>query len=109
LREAASEAQFLFVGEEHDSHEIPVILAGLWPELTPLGYRHIASEARQWLGGRLDRYARFGDEHALEQFRRAALPRRPNISVPPSSDEDIQFYASVGRARPTGASDAPLI
>lgn len=103
LREEAAKAQFLFIGEEHDTREIPLILTALWPELTPLGYRHIAIEAGQWLGGRLDRFARFGDEQALAQFKAAAFPRRRGVGVPPSSDEDLSFYASLGRAPRTGA------
>jgi hypothetical protein len=106
LREEASKVQFLFVGEEHDTREIPLILAALWPELVPLGYRHVAIEAGQWLGGRLDRYARFQGRRALARFKAAAFPRRPNVSVPPSSEEDLEFYARLGSA---GQFDAPVI
>jgi hypothetical protein len=106
LREEASKVQFFFVGEEHDTREIPLILAALWPELVPLGYRHVAIEAGQWLGGRLDRYARFQGRRALAQFKAAAFPRRPNVSVPPSSEEDLEFYARLGSA---GQFDAPVI
>jgi len=97
LRSAAAPAQFVFIGEEHDTREIPQISAAVWRELTPLGYRHAAIEAGQWLGGRLDRLARFGDQTALAQFMAAVLPRRHNISVPPSSLEDLAFYAALGR------------
>jgi hypothetical protein len=106
LREEASKAQFFFIGEEHDTREIPLILTSLWPELTRLGYRHAAIEAGQWLGGRLDRFARFKDKKALAQFKTAALPRRPNVSVPPSSEEDIAFYEALGQA---GQFRLPLV
>ncbi|MBO0726657.1 MAG: hypothetical protein J2P52_13725 [Blastocatellia bacterium] len=106
LREEASKAQFLFIGEEHDTSEIPVITGALWREIVPLGYRHAAIEAGQWLGGRLDRFARFDDPKALAQFKSATLPRRPNISVPPSSEEDIAFYESLGQA---GHFHLPLV
>jgi hypothetical protein len=106
LREEASKAQFVFVGEEHDTREIPIITGALWREIVPLGYRHAAIEAGQWLGGRLDRFARFNDQQALAQFKSAALPRRPNVSVPPSSEEDIAFYEALGKA---GQFRLPLI
>jgi hypothetical protein len=97
LRREAAKAQFVFLGEEHDIGEVPLIAAALWRELVPLGYRHVAIEGGPWLGGRIDRYARFGDKRALTQFRKATLPRRPGVGVPPSSEEDIAFYAALGR------------
>jgi hypothetical protein len=97
LREEASKAQFAFIGGEHDTREIPLIVGALWRELVPFGYRHAAIEAGQWLGGRLDRFARFNAQKALAQFKASALPRRPNVSVPPSSEEDIAFYEALGR------------
>ncbi len=106
LREEASKAQFFFIGEEHDTREIPLITGALWREIVPLGYRHVAIEAGQWLGGRLDRFARFNDQKALAQFKAGALPRRPNVSVPPSSEEDIAFYEALGKA---GQFRLPLI
>jgi hypothetical protein len=106
VRREAAKAQFVFLGEEHDISEIPMIAAALWRELVPLGYRHFAIEGGPWLGGRLDRYARFGDERALTQFRAATLPRRPGAGVPPSSEEDIIFYRSLGQA---ARFSAPLI
>jgi hypothetical protein len=110
LREEASKVQFLFIGEEHDTREIPLIAGALWRDLIPLGYRHVAIEAGQWLGGRLDEYARSGDPAPLARFKAAALPRRPNIAVPPSSDEDIALFGLLGRVdRPCGAQDSPLI
>lgn len=106
----ASKVRFLFIGEEHDTREIPAILAALWPSLAANGYGHVAIEAGPWLGGRLDRLARLGDRVALDQFKGAALPRRPNVSVPPSSDEDIAFYEQLGRsARREAAGRTSLI
>src|SRR5690349_9853255 len=65
FRAEAGKAQFFFIGEEHDVREIPLIAGALWRELVPLGYKHVAIEAGQWLGDRLDRFARFGDRQAL--------------------------------------------
>jgi hypothetical protein len=101
FRREAANAAFLFIGEEHDIREVPQIVGALWQELALLGYNHIALEAGQWLGNRLDRYARFNDRQALGQFKAAAWPRRPNVSVPPVSEEDLAFYEVVSRiARP---------
>lgn len=106
----ASKAQFFFVGEEHDTREIPLVLAALWPKLMAAGYRHVAIEAGQWLGGRVDRFARSADRDALDQFRRAVFPRRPNVSVPPSSNEDIELYSAMARTASSGsAQSSPLI
>jgi hypothetical protein len=96
FRHEAAQAQFVFIGEEHDVREIPVILGAMWHELAAEGYRHLAIEAGQWLGGRLDRFARFRDRKALEHFKAATHPRRPNISVPPSSDEDLALVELLG-------------
>jgi hypothetical protein len=54
----------------------------------------------------LDRFARFNDQKALAQFKAAALPRRPNVSVPPSSEQDIAFYEALGRS---GQFRLPLV
>jgi hypothetical protein len=54
FRTEAAKAQFLFIGEEHDVREVPLITGALWRELVPLGYKHMAIEAGQWLGDRLD-------------------------------------------------------
>jgi hypothetical protein len=110
FRSEAAAAQYLFIGEEHDTREIPLIAGGLWRELVPLGYRHVAIEAGQWLGGRLDRFARFADVQALAQFTAATWPRRPQISVPPIGEEDIVFYESLGRpSRLRTPTDTALI
>ena len=110
FRSEAAEARFVFIGEEHDVREVPVLLAALWRELVPLGYRHVAIEAGPWLGDRLDRFARFSDQQALAHFREATLPRLANNSVPPISDEDVAFYEVLGSASgPHRKSATPLI
>jgi hypothetical protein len=110
LRTEAAKAQFFFVGEEHDVREIPVIAGALWRELVPLGYKHVAIEAGQWLGGRLDRFSRFSDRQALTDFQAATWPRLPNNSVPPNSEEDLRFYGLLGEVSRRGAASVtPLI
>jgi hypothetical protein len=110
FRTEAGKAQFFFIGEEHDVREIPLIAGALWRELVPLGYKHVAIEAGQWLGDRLDRFARYGDRQALTDFQAATWPRLPNNSIPPNSQEDISFYEQLGKAgAPHPASEPPLI
>ncbi len=110
FRTEAAEAQFVFIGEEHDVREVPILVAALWRELVPLGYKHVAIEAGPWLGDRLDKFARFGDRQALAHFRGATLPRLPNNSVPPISEEDVAFYETLGSVSgPHRKSAAPLI
>ena len=110
FRAEAAEAQFVFVGEEHDVREVPILVGALWRELVPLGYKHVAIEAGPWLGDRLDKFARFADQQALAHFRGATLPRLPNNSVPPISAEDVAFYRMLGSASaPHRQSTAPLI
>ncbi|MCB1019998.1 MAG: hypothetical protein KDC27_08720 [Acidobacteria bacterium] len=110
LRAEAAKAQFVFVGEEHDVREIPLLAGAFWQELVPLGYTHVGIEAGPWLGDRLDRFARFGDRRALADFQAATLPRLPNVSVPPISEEDLAFYELLGRVSgPRRRSAAPLI
>ena len=92
FRAEATEAQFVFIGEEHDVREVPTLVGALWRELAPLGYRHVAIEAGPWLGDRLDRFARFADQQALSHFQGATWPRLPNKSVPPISEEEVAFY-----------------
>ena len=110
FRAEATEAQFVFIGEEHDVREVPMLVGALWRELAPLGYRHVAIEAGPWLGERLDKFARFGDQQALSHFQGATLPRLPNNSVPPISEEDVAFYEGLGSVSgPHRKSAAPLI
>src|SRR5579859_3317341 len=110
FRAEASKAQFLFLGEEHDVREIPILAGAIWRELVPLGYKHVAIEAGPWLGDRFDRFTRFGDRLALAQFEAATWPRLPNNSVPPKSREDLEFYELLGKiSGPHRSSDAPLI
>ena len=110
FRAEASEAQFVFIGEEHDVREVPILVGALWRELVPLGYEHVAIEAGPWLGDRLDKFARFADQQALAHFQGATLPRLPNNSVPPISEEDVAFYEELGSVSgPHRKSAAPLI
>lgn len=110
FRAEATEAQFVFIGEEHDVREVPILVGALWRELAPLGYRHVAIEAGPWLGDRLDRFARFADQQALSHFQGATWPRLPNNSVPPISEEDVAFYEELGSVSgPHRKSAAPLI
>ena len=110
FRAEAAEAQFVFIGEEHDVREVPILVGALWRELVPLGYEHVAIEAGPWLGDRLDRFARFADQQALAHFRGATSPRLPNNSVPPISEEDMAFYRMLGSVSgPHPKSAAPLI
>jgi hypothetical protein len=91
FRAEAAKAQFFFIGEEHDIRKIPI-------------------EAGQWLGGRLDSFARFDDREALAQFQSATWPRLPNNSVPPNSQEDLTFYELIGKvSEPHTASKPPVI
>ena len=110
FRAEAAEAQFVFIGEEHDVREVPILVGALWRELVPLGYKHVAIEAGPWLGDRLDKFARFADQQALAHFRGATLPRLPDNSVPPISEEDVAFYKILGSVSgPHRKSAAPLI
>jgi hypothetical protein len=110
FRAEAAKARFFFIGEEHDVREIPLIAGALWRELAALGYKHVAIEAGQWLGGRLDRFSRFGDRQALADFHAATWPRLPNNSIPPNSQEDLSFYEVVGKVSgPSSDSGPPLI
>lgn len=110
FRAEAAGSQFVFIGEEHDVREVPILVGALWRELVPLGYEHVAIEAGPWLGDRLDKFARFADRQALSHFQGATWPRLPNNSVPPISEEDVAFYAELGSVSgPHRKSAAPLI
>ena len=107
FRAEAAESQFVFIGEEHDVREVPILAGALWREHVPLGYRHVAIEAGPWLG---DRFARFADRQALSHFQGATWPRLPNNSVPPISEEDVAFYKLLGSVSgPHRQSATPLI
>ncbi len=97
LSTEASKAQFLFIGEEHEIREIPLVLRALWPNLAAAGYRHLAIEAGPWLANRLSAGAWNDDTAAYAQFVDAVLPRRPNNTVPPASVEDTAFLGTVAR------------
>jgi hypothetical protein len=98
LRTETASARFMFFGEAHSVAEVPRFLTALWPDLARAGYQHVALEAGQWLGNRLDRYVRFNDRGALASFYAAVLPRRPDVTVPPASREDIRFIEALSRA-----------
>ncbi|MCY3933427.1 MAG: hypothetical protein OXH70_17095 [Acidobacteria bacterium] len=75
FRAEAAEARFVFIGEEHDVREVPILVGAFWRELVPLGYRHVAIEAGPWLGDRLDKSPRRATRQAaqsLEERVRAA-------------------------------------
>ena len=58
----------------------------------------------------LEQFARFADQQALAHFRGATLPRLPNNSVPPISEEDLAFYELLGSVSgPHRKSATPLI
>jgi len=73
LLAAGRDAQFFLIGEEHGVAEIPRVAAGLFRELAPAGYRHLAIETGELLAAELNRrvladatgaaYAGFAREH----------------------------------------------
>jgi len=73
LLTAGRDAQFFLIGEEHGVAEVPRVVAGLFRELAPAGYRHLAIETGEFLAAELNRrvladangaaYAAFGREH----------------------------------------------
>lgn len=55
LMAAGRDAQFFLIGEEHGVAEIPLVAAGLFRELAPHGYRHLAIETGDVLAAELNR------------------------------------------------------
>jgi len=55
LLAAGRDAQFFLIGEEHGVAEIPRVAAGLFRELAPAGYRHLAIETGEFLATELNR------------------------------------------------------
>lgn len=55
LLEAGRDAQFFLIGEEHGVAEIPLVAAGLFRELVPHGYRHLAIETGDAMAAELNR------------------------------------------------------
>jgi hypothetical protein len=51
---AGRDAQFFLIGEEHGVAEVPRVAAGLFRELAPAGYRHLAIETGEWLAAALN-------------------------------------------------------
>jgi hypothetical protein len=52
---AGRDAQFFLIGEEHGVAQIPLVAAGLFRELAPHGYRHLAIETGEFLAAELNR------------------------------------------------------
>lgn len=52
---AGRDAQFFLIGEEHGVAEVPRVTAGLFRELAPAGYRHLAIETGEMLASALNR------------------------------------------------------
>ena len=55
LLAAGRDAQFFLIGEEHGVAEIPLVAAGLFRELAPAGYRHLAIETGEFMAAELNR------------------------------------------------------
>ncbi len=55
LLAAGRDAQFFLIGEEHGVAEVPLVAAGLFRELAPAGYRHLAIETGEMLASELNR------------------------------------------------------
>ncbi|MEM9599490.1 MAG: hypothetical protein AAF926_00585 [Pseudomonadota bacterium] len=69
LVDAAREAQFLLLGEEHGIAENPKLAAALFAALQPHGYRHVAIEVSPFMAGLMDdRLAEAGMEGLLALF-----------------------------------------
>jgi hypothetical protein len=78
LLAAGRDAQFFLIGEEHGVAEIPLVAAGLFRELAPHGYRHLAIETGDALAGELNRrvLADTGGQ-AFVAFHRDYFPGAP--------------------------------
>jgi hypothetical protein len=55
LLAAGRDAQFFLIGEEHGVAEVPRVAAGLFRELAPAGYRHLAIETGEMMAAELNR------------------------------------------------------
>ncbi|HYW14376.1 MAG TPA: hypothetical protein VE871_20580 [Longimicrobium sp.] len=55
LLAAGRDAQFFLIGEEHGVAEVPLVAAGLFRELAPAGYRHLAIETGEMMAAELNR------------------------------------------------------
>lgn len=78
LLAAGRDAQFFLIGEEHGVAEIPLVAAGLFRELAPHGYRHLAIETGDLLAAELNRRVladNSGD--AFVAFQRDYFPGAP--------------------------------
>lgn len=75
---AGRDAQFFLIGEEHGVAEIPLVAAGLFRELAPHGYRHLAIETGDALASALNRaILRDATGDAYLAFQREHFPGAP--------------------------------
>lgn len=78
LMAAGRESQFFLIGEEHGVAEIPLIAAGLFRELAPHGYRHLAIETGDALASALNRAVlQDASGNAYQAFLRDHFPGAP--------------------------------
>jgi hypothetical protein len=78
LLAAGRDAQFFLIGEEHGVAEIPRVAAGLFRELAPSGYRHLAIETGEFLAQELNRRVLAdADGAAYAAFQREHFPGAP--------------------------------
>jgi hypothetical protein len=78
LLAAGRDAQFFLIGEEHGVAEIPLVAAGLFRELAPHGYRHLAIETGDVLAAELNRRVLAdGTGAAFLAFQRDYFPGAP--------------------------------
>jgi hypothetical protein len=78
LLAAGRDAQFFLIGEEHGVAEIPLVAAGLFRELTPHGYRHLAIETGDALAAELNRRVLADSSgEAMIAFQRDYFPGAP--------------------------------
>lgn len=62
LQRETPSAQFVLVGEEHATAEIPQFAAALWRDLAAQGVQHLVLEAGPWSLRTLEQEAQHGDE-----------------------------------------------
>lgn len=75
---AGRDAQFFLIGEEHGVAEIPLVAAGLFRELAPHGYRHLAIETGDAMAAELNRRLVADSSGAsLLAFQRDYFPGAP--------------------------------
>ena len=78
LLAAGRDAQFFLIGEEHGVAEVPLVAAGLFRELAPHGYRHLAIETGEVLASALNQAVlRDTTGAAYAAFQRDHFPGAP--------------------------------